>query len=244
MRASRCYIIHYCFSPHRLYYDDASGSQIEESHRDKAMKSADEDLLDGFLAGQNMTAPKRDSTASSWITVSDRNERTDCAANVINDIESDVNELVRQHAPALSRYAATIVRDNFLVQDAVQEAFLRYFIARTSGQQMENPRAWLFRVLRNYLLDCTRKSINIPATNLEEAVKVADVRQDVEAGYQQNECFQNALAILSPREKECILLRVEGFGYNEIAQFLRIRPGTVAALLARGLKKIRQSGKM
>jgi DNA-directed RNA polymerase specialized sigma24 family protein len=39
-------------------------------------------------------------------------------------------------------------------------------------------------------------------------------------------------------------LRLEGFGYNEIADILRIRPGTVAALLARGLKKIQEDGKV
>ena len=71
---------------------------------------------------------------------------------------------------------------------------------------------------------------------------VADIRQDVEAGYQKNESYQSALSILSPRERECVQLRLEGFGYNEIADILRIRPGTVAALLARGLKKLRQNG--
>jgi len=222
---------------------NSSVSQTEGSHRDRVMKSADEDLLDGFLSVQNMTALKRDSAESPWITIN-RDEREDCASKAINDIESDVNELVRNHAAALSRFAATIVRDNSLVQDAVQEAFLRYIIVRKGGQQMDNPRAWLFRVLRNYLLDCNRKSGNMPAANLEEAVKVADIRQDVEAGYQQSECLRSALTILSPREKECILLRLEGFGYNEVAQILRIRPGTVAALLARGLKKLRRSGKM
>jgi RNA polymerase sigma-70 factor, ECF subfamily len=242
MRASKFSIIHYCFSVPYLYDDGGSELQKIDSHRDEVMNSADEDLLKGFLAGQNMTARKRNSAESSWITLSDSNERTD-GAPAIGDIEADVTELVRQHAPALSRYAATIVRDNSLVQDGVQEAFLRYFIARKNGQRMDNPRAWLFRVLRNFLLDFSRKSGTMPAADLDEAVRVADVRQDIEAGYHQNEIMQNALSVLSPREKECVLLRLEGFGYAQIAQILHIRPGTVAALLARGLKKIRQNGK-
>jgi RNA polymerase sigma-70 factor, ECF subfamily len=208
------------------------------------MKSADEDLLNLFFAGRNMAGSNRDCTAESWIAISNRNDTLECPSSQPTDIESDVNEMVRNHAAALSRFAATMLRDNSLVQDAVQEVFLRYFIARTGGQQMENPRAWLFRVLRNYLLDYNRKSGIMAAINLEDAVKVADIRQDVEAAYQQDEFLRSALSTLSPREKECILLRLEGFGYNEIAQILRIRPGTVAALLARGLKKFRQSGKM
>ena len=35
--------------------------------------------------------------------------------------------------------------------DAVQEAFLRYFIERSYGRVIQNPRAWLYQLLRNYL---------------------------------------------------------------------------------------------
>jgi len=82
----------------------------------------------------------------------------------------------------------------------------------------------------------------MPATDLDAAAQVADERQDVEIGYQQSEAFQSALASLSRRERECLQLRLEGFGYDEIARILQIRPGTVGALLARCLKKLRKAG--
>jgi RNA polymerase sigma-70 factor (ECF subfamily) len=157
-------------------------------------------------------------------------------------IEAEVIELLQRHAAALSRYAARIARDKTLVEDSIQEALLRYFIARTHGQQIDNPRAWLFRVLQNYILDCNRKSDSRQASNLEAAVQVADARQDVEAGYQQDETFRDALSSLSPREQACILLRLEGFAYDEMAHILGIRSGTVGALLARGMTKIRKTG--
>jgi RNA polymerase sigma-70 factor, ECF subfamily len=157
-------------------------------------------------------------------------------------IEAEVVQLFRQNTGALSRYAATITRDFTAIQDGIQESFLRYFSTRIAGQQVENPRAWLFRVLRNYLLDCDRKSNSRRAVDLEEAGQLMDSRQDLECGLEQDEIFRHALDSLSPRERECVQLRLEGFGYNEIARILHISAGTVGALLTRGLKKFRETG--
>ena len=62
------------------------------------------------------------------------------------------------HSVGLFRYAAVTVRNREGAQDAVQEVFLRYFIARSQGQKIQNRRAWLYRVLRNYLLDSLKSS--------------------------------------------------------------------------------------
>jgi RNA polymerase sigma-70 factor, ECF subfamily len=159
-----------------------------------------------------------------------------------HQVELEVNNLLQKHTNPLSRYASNLSWDKTLVQDCLQEVFLRYYMARIRGQKMENPRAWLFRVLRNYLLDCNRKSSTMPAVQLKDAVQIEDRRQDVEAGYQHDETFRHILSSLSTREKECMQLRLEGLGYNEIAHVMQIRTGTVGALLARGFKKIRNAG--
>jgi len=156
-------------------------------------------------------------------------------------IEGEIVSLMNKYSTALSRYGSTATRDRTIVQDGIQEAFLRYFLTRVSGRHVENPRAWLFRVFRNYVVDCKRKRQSMPKVNLEAAGQVVDSRQNVEAGYQQNESLHRVLTSLSRRELECMQLRLEGFCYAEIAEVLGIRSGTVAALLARGLKKIRES---
>ena len=45
----------------------------------------------------------------------------------------------------------------------------------------------------------------------------------------------------TPRELDCLRLRVEGFSYQEIAQVLGVRPGTVGALLPRVYSKLRDA---
>jgi RNA polymerase sigma-70 factor (ECF subfamily) len=206
------------------------------------MKKYHNNVLASILARGRLAASEQTCPPDKCLPVSLGKRETCYATTLTNRIEDEVTELLHQHSPALSRYAATVSWDRTIVQDAIQEVFLRYFIARVDGQQIGNPRAWLFRVLRNYVLDCNRRSNSMRAVDLEEVVQLADFRQNVEAGFQQNETFLHAVSFLSPREQECMQLRIEGFDYSEIAQILKIQPGTVGVLLARGLKKIRGTG--
>jgi len=207
------------------------------------MKTLEDDTLADILVDDGISDSRPIRMENAYRSGAQTRERIQPSAETAARIEQEVNDLLCQYATALSRYALSLSWDKNLVQDGIQETFLRYFMARIRGQKVENARAWLFRVLRNYLLDCNRKSNSMPAVRLKEAAQIADARQDVEAGYQQDEAFRRALATLSPREQECMQLRFEGFGYDEIAQILQIRTGTVGALLARGLKKIRNAGK-
>jgi RNA polymerase sigma-70 factor (ECF subfamily) len=46
-----------------------------------------------------------------------------------------------------------------------------------------------------------------------------------------------ALRVLSPRERECLLLRAEGLSYQEIADVLQTSAKAVSVHLTRGLRK-------
>jgi RNA polymerase sigma factor (sigma-70 family) len=60
-------------------------------------------------------------------------------------------------------------------------------------------------------------------------------------GFENSESFDRVLSMLPFRELECMQLRLEGMRYDEIARILGIKPGTVASLLSRSLKRIRES---
>jgi RNA polymerase sigma-70 factor (ECF subfamily) len=139
------------------------------------------------------------------------------------------------------RYAFGVSGNREAAQDAVQEAFLRYFIARSGGQEIRHPKAWLFRVLRNHALD-QRKAGSRNEIGLESLRNSPGRELDPESGYSRAEFMRRTLQdALSPRELECVRLRAEGLRYEEIADVLRLRPGTVGALLTRAHKKIRQT---
>ncbi len=157
------------------------------------------------------------------------------------DLELEVAQAYADYATGLLRYAVVTIHNHEAAQDAVQEAFLRYFISLSQGQRIQAPRAWLYRVLRNYILDSLKSSSARREIGMEQMQQMVDSRQDPEVSYHHRELARRVSALLAPRELECLRLRNEGFGYEEIASILSLRSGTVAALLSRGQKKIRKA---
>jgi RNA polymerase sigma-70 factor, ECF subfamily len=150
-----------------------------------------------------------------------------------DNIERDILLLYDAYAPKLLRYASTLVRDDSLAQDGVQEVFLRYSLMRKSGRLIATPRAWLFRVLRNYLLDVMKAAPQQNEVGMDRIPDMLDEAANPEQLYAFDELSRRIRAALTPRELECLGLRAEGLRYHEIADVLAIRPGTVAALLFR-----------
>src|SRR6476659_9870727 len=99
------------------------------------------------------------------------------------DLEVEVAQAYAEFAVGLLRYALLTMRNHEAAQDAVQEAFLRFFIARSQGQRIQTPRAWLYRVLRNHILDSLRSSAVKREVGIDQVRQVIDVRQDPEMSY-------------------------------------------------------------
>jgi len=154
-------------------------------------------------------------------------------------IEQEIRDLYATEAAGLLRHAASAAGNVETAQDAVQEAFLRFFIARTAGQEIRNPRAWLFRVLHNRVLDL-RKAGSRNEIGLESVMNSPGPGCDPEVAYGRVEALRRTLrTALTPREVECVQLRSTGLRYDEIAGVLKLQSGTVGALLTRAHKKIR-----
>ena len=152
-------------------------------------------------------------------------------------------KVYEEFGPALLRYAGQLAASQDEARDAVQEVFLRYFVEVRYGRTIENPRAWLYHVLRNYLLD------QIKAAPSRREVQTADVdsllpQNDVnpENLLQRSQGAQELAKVLSGREFTCLTLRGEGLSYSEIAVVMDVRIGTVGATLARAQQKLRRYG--
>ena len=63
----------------------------------------------------------------------------------------------RAHEAELRHYVAKQVNDTHLAEDLIQEAFLRAMIQGAKFCTLDDPRAWLFQVCRNLLVDHWRK---------------------------------------------------------------------------------------
>jgi RNA polymerase sigma-70 factor (ECF subfamily) len=154
-------------------------------------------------------------------------------------IENEVVRLYEKNATALLRYALAICGNLEMAQDAVQEAFLRYYVALRKETASADAKGWLYSTARNYVLDRLKEYYFRNTRSLEAAADVAEYTHNPEAHIMLGEVNSTARQLLSPRELECLRLRSEGLHYKDIAAILRIDSATVGVFLARGLKKIR-----
>lgn len=141
----------------------------------------------------------------------------------------DWETLVAQNENRLYRAALAMLGDPQEAEDAVQDAFVR-FLERAPAN-LENPNAWLTRVLINgcksRLRLVWRRVGSLPETL---SAPGPEEREELE------ELFS-----LPPEDRVVIHLHYyEGWSTDEIARMLGQRPGTVRARLSRARGKLRK----
>ncbi|HEX6306838.1 MAG TPA: sigma-70 family RNA polymerase sigma factor [Longimicrobiales bacterium] len=138
--------------------------------------------------------------------------------------------------PSLFRYLQRLTGDEDVAEDIAQESFVR--LLRQSLPESE-VRPWLFTVAMNLVRDRARKTerrqrlltgapelvtrMPLPDERVERAERVASVRQ--------------VLDRLPERDRQLLLMREEGFKYDEIARVIGVAPASVGTLIARALKR-------
>jgi RNA polymerase sigma-70 factor (ECF subfamily) len=149
--------------------------------------------------------------------------------------------LYRNHAPALTRRLRRRVGCGEEASDLVHEAFAR--LMRSGAlQRLREPEAFLGRVVRNLLIDRSRrlagKSIHLPIEDSPDIPVRADQADAIEVE-QMRDRYRQIVASMPPRTREVFLLhRVDELGYKEIAARLGISVRTVEWHIAEAITRI------
>ncbi len=129
--------------------------------------------------------------------------------------------------------------------DAAQEAFVKCWGARGQLHQVQNLRAWIFRVCFNTAKDMQRSAWNrrVKALRGEEFMVAPNEPTPVLRLEHQESLDRLRKAILGLRdeEKEVFLLRQNGeLTYEQIAEMRRVPVGTVKTQMRSALEKLRK----
>jgi RNA polymerase sigma-70 factor (ECF subfamily) len=141
------------------------------------------------------------------------------------------------HLPAAYRLARWLLRDAALAEDVVQDAMeraLRY-MASFRG---DNARAWVLRIVRNQAMQQGAKYRPMEALDATMAA-AAPSPEDEAMRAQGTLALNDALAVLPPHLRECIVLReLEECSYREMAEILELPLGTVMSRLWAARQKL------
>jgi RNA polymerase sigma-70 factor (ECF subfamily) len=160
-------------------------------------------------------------------------------------LQEQVTRLFEESRDDVYRYLLTLGLYPPRAQEAVQEVFLRLYATLRKGEEIQNPRAWIFRVAHNL-------GLKIRTRQQSEEPFDADLRMHhtPDAATPESELldrermrrFHDAVSGLSEQQKRCLFLRMEGLRYPEIGATLGISASAVGEFLRRAmvrLKKVR-----
>ena len=150
--------------------------------------------------------------------------------------------LVQPYDRMLRALAYRLVGDRDLMDDVLQEAYLKAFRALPSLRGKGALGTWLYRIVYNASMDQLRRRQRAPQVALEDLPdrpapapdpgEVAAGRRDLAV----------ALDALPPQMRAAVLLvDAEGLSYEEAGVIIGVPPGTVASRLSRARVALRKA---
>ncbi|WIM68572.1 RNA polymerase sigma factor SigE [Corynebacterium breve] len=155
------------------------------------------------------------------------------------------SELVAEHADSVYRLAFRLSGNQHDAEDLTQETFMRVFRS-LKKYQPGTFEGWLHRITTNLFLDMVRHRNKIRMEALpEDYERVPGTDMTPEQAYSVSNldpALQEALDELSPDFRVAVVLcDVVGMSYEEIADTLGVKMGTVRSRIHRGRSQIRES---
>jgi RNA polymerase sigma factor (sigma-70 family) len=155
-------------------------------------------------------------------------------------------EVVAQHSARVYRLAYRLTGNPHDAEDLTQEVFVRVFRS-LSSYTPGTFEGWLHRITTNLFLDQARRRAKIRFDALADDAdqrmpgrvpspdsQVADAMLDDDV--------EDALAALPPEFRAAVVLcDIEGLSYDEIADVLGVKLGTVRSRIHRGRKMLRSA---
>lgn len=144
--------------------------------------------------------------------------------------------LVQAFGDKVFRLACSILRDEELAKDAVQEVFLRVWLALPGFEQRSSPATWIYAIARNLCLTRAARREVERKRGRSEARSTAEVPAPARASPD----LERALAGLPPRYRQVLVLfYYEEKSYEAVAEMLGMPLGTVKTQLHRARNRLR-----
>lgn len=154
------------------------------------------------------------------------------------------------HMDALYNFALKMTGDSDEADDLVQETYLKAFRFFDKFEKGTNCKAWLFRIMKNTYINKYRKETKEPdkvdyeeVENFYENVKPsstdsAHLEKDIYDNLLDDELSEAINSLPEDFKTVIILCDIEGFTYEEIADFIDVPVGTVRSRLHRARKML------
>lgn len=148
--------------------------------------------------------------------------------------------VIRHYDPGLRALAYRLLGDRDLMDDALQEAYVKAFRGLPRFRGHAKLGTWLYRIVYNACLDELKRPSRRQDVPYEDVNGSPAPWTDPGEAVARRGELAAALARLAPEERAAVLLvDAQGFDYREAGRILDVPEGTVASRLSRARAGLR-----
>ncbi len=155
-------------------------------------------------------------------------------------------QLYQRYFKSMAHYGMKLLKDRHLVEDAIQDVFIDLWRRREYLSEAHQPKFYLFRALRNQVLRNARNDIFEESEDIDDfldylgTLSVEQQTIEKETLTEKAGKIKDAIARLSPRQREAIMLRFyHGFSLEETSSLMKLSKQAVSNLFYRSYTVLR-----
>ena len=160
-----------------------------------------------------------------------------------DDVSEKFIKSYDNYADQLFRFALFRIRHREVARDLVQDSFIRTWDYLAKGNNIDNFRAFLYRTLRNLIIDEVRKRKTVSLDAMQdEGFDPSDNFKKTELEFRlDSKNIVEKLSELADDDREIIVMRyINELGPKEISEILDESENVVSVRINRALKKARE----
>jgi len=158
-------------------------------------------------------------------------------------LQNQVAQLFEEARDDVYRYLLSLGLYPPQAQETAQESFLRLYATLKKGEQIESPRAYVFRIAHNMGLRVRAQQQSVVPFEPDVEAQLASPGENAEHIFLEREKwlrFHKEVQGLSEQQRRCLTLRLEGLRYPEIGSILGISTSAVGEFLRRAMVRLRR----
>ncbi|GGJ72835.1 MULTISPECIES: RNA polymerase sigma factor [Butyricimonas] len=155
--------------------------------------------------------------------------------------DQDLRAFIKENAAVFRAFASKYVHDLDVVDDVLQEAYIKLWTNKAKIGEVKSPRNYFFSIVKHTILG--NKNYYMPENMERDEASYMNISDEntflqniieVEA----SNMIAQAIMKLSPQSQQVILMSIEGKSMKEIAEDLDITVNTVKTVKYRAIERL------
>ena len=158
----------------------------------------------------------------------------------------DFEKLYYRYYNEIHQFAFSLCFSRSKSDDLVQDTFFSLFKELKKGVELENPRAWLYKVTLNQWRNEYKQNRTIRAKNIQSNwSEINNHTPETEfINQEKRRLVFERLEELPVKDRDILVLYQNGLSYAEIADVLDMKPRSVGTTLSRSIQRFKSKLKI